>query len=93
MLLQPQPPQSAYLTSFREVKYLCLNVTQAPRARVELECTPAERPLVSIESERFWIKTFHNVSLAAYAAQSQCHNYCELSFILSPTHHCPCAVL
>ena len=85
-LLQPQQPQSAYLTSwnltsFREVKYLRPNVKQAQRAGLELESTPAEPPLVPIRSECFLVKMFHNASSAVFAAQR--HNYCEPGFILS----------
>ena len=50
-LLQQQQSQSAYLTSFREVKYLWLNVKQAQPAGVELKSIPAEPPLVPIGSE------------------------------------------
>ena len=56
-LLQPQQPQSAYLTSLREVKCLRSNVKQAQHAGVELESTPAEPPLVPIGSECFLVKT------------------------------------
>ena len=90
-LLQPQQPQSVYLTSFREVMYLWLNVKQAQPAGVELESTPAEPPLVPIGSECFLVKTFHNASSAVFAAQR--HNYYEPGFILSCTPLSVCIIV